>query len=191
MTERKAFKRRVRAQMEVTGQSYAQAAAQLEAGNPARLPETHPASAVVVALLRASGLTLDPLTAFGVGGGIGFMYGLFRYGDVPHPLLTLVCQHHPEPWAPAILERLGVDHSAAAGRRELNRLLADERAAILPVAAPSPGSVSMRRPSGRSTSCSPSHRTTTYGSSTEPVRTRVSRGLLWWRGTHPRGASTR
>lgn len=134
MTERKAFKRRVRAQMATTGQSYAQAAAQLEAGNPARLPDPHPASAVVVALLRASGLTLDPVAAFGIGGGIGFMYALFRYTDAPHPLLTLVCQHHPEPWAPAILDRLGVEYSSSSGVRDLNRLPAQDVAMVLPVA---------------------------------------------------------
>lgn len=133
MTERKAFKRRVRAQMATTGQSYAQAAAQLEAGNPARLPDAHPASAVVVALLRASGLTLDPVAAFGIGGGIGFMYALFRYADAPRPLLTLVCQHHPEPWAPAILDRLGVEHTTSTGKREVIRLLAADAAMILPV----------------------------------------------------------
>ncbi|ACZ30116.1 hypothetical protein Xcel_1085 [Xylanimonas cellulosilytica DSM 15894] len=134
MTERKAFKRRVRAQMERTGQGYAQAAAQLEAGNPARRADTHPASAVVVALLRASGLTLDPVTAFGIGGGIGFMYALFRYRDTAHPLLTLVCQHHPDAWAPAILERLEVEHTAASGKRELARVLDADRPVILPVA---------------------------------------------------------
>lgn len=133
MTERKAFKRRVRAQMATTGQSYARAAAQLEVGNPARLPDAHPASAVVVALLRASGLSLDPVAAFGIGGGIGFMYALFRYADARHPLLTLVCQHHPEPWAPAILNRLGVEYTASSGLREVNRLLARDVAMVLPV----------------------------------------------------------
>lgn len=134
MTERKAFKRRVRAQMAATGESYAQAAAQLEAGNPARLPDTHPASAVVVALLRASGLTLDPVAAFGIGGGIGFMYALFRYENAPHPLLTIVCQHHPAPWAPAILDRLGLDYTSSSGKREVVRLMEAGAAMILPLA---------------------------------------------------------
>lgn len=133
MTERKAFKRRVRAQMDVTGQSYAQAAAQLEAGNPAHRRLTHPASAVAVALLRSSGLTLAPEDAFLAGGGIGFMYALFQYREVPHPLLTLVCQHHPQPWAPGILERLGIAHSARSGKRELTRLLGEGRSFVLPV----------------------------------------------------------
>jgi len=35
----------------------------------------------------------------------------------PHPLLTIVAQHHPQPWATAVLDRLGVtyveQHSAA------------------------------------------------------------------------------
>lgn len=134
MTERKAFKRRVRGQMSQTGQTYSQAATQLEADNPARREDVHPASALVVALLRASGLTLDPVAAFGIGGGIGFMYGLFQYRAVPHPLLTLVCQHHPDPWAPAILERTGVAHITTSGKRELIRLLDADRPVILPVA---------------------------------------------------------
>ncbi len=134
MTERKAFKRRVRAQMDTTGQSYAQAAAQLEAGNPARGPDAHPASAIVVALLRASGIMLDPVAAFGIGGGIGFMYAMFRYREIPHPLLTLVCQHHPEPWAPAILRRLEIGHAERSGKRELSQILGEDRPLILPVA---------------------------------------------------------
>lgn len=134
MTERKAFKRRVRSQMERTGQSYARAAAQLEAGNPARVGDRHPASGVVVALLHTAGVDIDPADAFAIGGGIGFMYGLFRYRDAPEPLLTLVCQHHPQPWAASILERLDVAHSTGSGKRELARVIGERRPAILPVA---------------------------------------------------------
>jgi hypothetical protein len=61
------------------------------------------------------------------------MYALFHYREVPHPLLTLVCQHHPDPWAPAILERLEVDHIAVSGRRALDRLWDEGRATVLPI----------------------------------------------------------
>jgi hypothetical protein len=44
----------------------------------------------------------------GLGGGIGFMYAIFEYQGLP-PLITIVAQHHPEPWLPAVLGRLGVD----------------------------------------------------------------------------------
>nr|MDT0664950.1 BtrH N-terminal domain-containing protein [Micromonospora sp. DSM 115978] len=43
----------------------------------------------------------------GLAGGIGFMYFVFHYADTP-PMLTIVAQHHPEPWVPAALSRLGV-----------------------------------------------------------------------------------
>ncbi|WP_125777952.1 BtrH N-terminal domain-containing protein [Antribacter gilvus] len=133
MTERKAFKARVRAQMAETGRSYAHVAAQLEANNPARPDDTHPASALVVALLRTAGLELRPEVAYGIGGGIGFMYALFSYKEVGHPLLTLVCQHHPAPWAPAILDRLGVRHESATTKREATRLLDAGKPVILPL----------------------------------------------------------
>ncbi|QIM18506.1 hypothetical protein G7066_07525 [Leucobacter coleopterorum] len=142
MTVRKAFKKRVREQIEVTGQSYAQAAEQLERSNPALAtpktpgvqPDPHPASAVVVRLLKEAGLNLDPVTAFGVGGGIGFMYALFQYKEVPAPLLTLVCQHHPEPWATAILSRLEVAHTTATNKRDTQKLLDAGQAVMLPLA---------------------------------------------------------
>jgi hypothetical protein len=76
MTERRAFEARVRARMAETGQSYAQAAAILETGNPAHTVDTHPASALVVSLLRTEGIELAPELAFGIGGGIGFMYAV-------------------------------------------------------------------------------------------------------------------
>jgi hypothetical protein len=43
----------------------------------------------------------------GLGGGIGFMYAVFEYTGTP-PLFTIVAQHHPEPWLPAVLGRLGI-----------------------------------------------------------------------------------
>jgi hypothetical protein len=134
MTERKAFKARVRARMAETGQTYAQAAAMLEAGNPARPADAHPASALVVSLLRTAGIELAPEVAFGVGGGIGFMYAVFSYAEVDHPLLTIVCQHHPEPWAPVMLDRLGLPHVTATTKSAAAELLRDERPVILPVA---------------------------------------------------------
>jgi hypothetical protein len=134
MTERKAFKARVRARMDETGQTYAQAAAILEAGNPARSADTHPASALVVALLRTHGVDLAPAAAFGIGGGIGFMYGLFSYAEVGHPLLTIVCQHHPAPWAPSILDRLRVPYASATTKSATASLLRDRRPVILPIA---------------------------------------------------------
>jgi hypothetical protein len=62
----------------------------------------------------------------GLAGGIGFMYAVFEYKDMP-PLLTIVAQHHPAPWAPEALNRLNVSveeqHSgkAAAGVAKLRK----------------------------------------------------------------------
>lgn len=134
MTERKAFKVRVRAHMVQTGQSYARAAAILEAGNPARPRDTHPASALVIALLRSYGIDLTPDVAFGIGGGIGFMCAVFTYAEVRHPLLTIVCQHHPAPWAPAMLERLGVPHISVDTKTATVTLLESGEPVILPMA---------------------------------------------------------
>lgn len=134
MTERKTFKARVRAQMERTGQSYARAAEQLGASNPHHRPEVHPASAQVVGLLRTAGVQLAPELAYGIGGGIGFMYSVFVYADHGHPLLTLVCQHHPEPWAPAILDRLAVPYTATTRKKDVSALVSDGVPMILGVA---------------------------------------------------------
>jgi hypothetical protein len=46
--------------------------------------------------------------ACGLGGGIGFMYAVFEYKTVDHPLLTIVTQHHPTPWLDAVATHLGV-----------------------------------------------------------------------------------
>ena len=134
MTERRAFKARARTLMVETGQTYAQAAAILEADNPARPAPRHPASALVVALLRTAGIELVPEAAFGIGGGIGFMYAVFSYAGVDHPLLTIVCQHHPDPWAPAILDRLDVPYVSVSTKSAVAALLSEERPLILPMA---------------------------------------------------------
>ncbi|MCP2636840.1 BtrH N-terminal domain-containing protein [Microbacterium sp. HD4P20] len=144
MTARKAFKARVRAEMSASGRTYAQAAAMLEAGNPARPADAHPASALVVALLRAHGMDLAPEAAFGVGGGIGFMYAVFTYAEVDHPLLTIVCQHHPAPWAPTMLDRLGIPHVQVKTKALTVALLRDRRPVILPLAR---GSLNWLHPS--------------------------------------------
>jgi hypothetical protein len=106
MTERRELKRRVRERMQRTGESYTTAHRQVATR---RGPSTHRHhdSFLVQRLLAASGLSLSEPMVCGLGGGIGFLYAVFEYESVPHPLLTIVAQHHPEPWAPAVLNRLG------------------------------------------------------------------------------------
>lgn len=117
MTEHKALKKLVRERMSRTGESYTTArrhvlarvnASHLPAGVVPGYPKFgahwHRESALVAHLLgdRYS----EPMIA-GLAGGIGFMYMVFDYEGLP-PMLTIVAQHHPEPWATAALGRLGI-----------------------------------------------------------------------------------
>jgi hypothetical protein len=109
-----------------TGEAYSTARRHvLGQAKPGRLPEglvpgydtfgpgQHRISSLVARLLRQAGhLAPDgrPYTdamACGLGGGIGFMYAVFEYQGLP-PLITIVAQHHPDPWLPAVLGRLGI-----------------------------------------------------------------------------------
>jgi hypothetical protein len=139
MTEHKHFKRLVRERMAGTGESYTTARRHLLAAAGRERASTlppglvagydafgggqHRLSALVAHLLRQAGHsaphTGEPFTeamVAGLGGGIGFMYAVFEYKDWP-PMMTIVAQHHPQPWLPAVLGRLGVsyrqEHSTA------------------------------------------------------------------------------
>ncbi len=69
----------------------------------------HRLSALAAHLLRQTGQTYSEAMLAGLAGGIGFMYAVFEYAGWP-PLMTIVAQHHPEPWLPAILKRLDVGY---------------------------------------------------------------------------------
>lgn len=140
MTEHKHLKRLVRERMARTGESYVSARRHVLAAGardhaPALPPGLvpgydqfgggqHRLSMLAVHLLRQAGHvaphTGEPFTeamVAGLGGGIGFMYALFEYQGWP-PIVTIVAQHHPEPWLPAVLGRLGAgytqEHNSAA-----------------------------------------------------------------------------
>ncbi|MGW7379187.1 BtrH N-terminal domain-containing protein [Streptomyces sp. NPDC054794] len=120
MTERRGFKKLVRGRMARTGESYTTARRHVLA-NAARaelpaLPDGllyaefgtdqhHEASLIRHAL----GSVHDEALIAGLAGGIGFMYFVFEYQGRP-PLLTIVAQHHPEPWVPTALDRLHVPY---------------------------------------------------------------------------------
>jgi hypothetical protein len=108
MTERKRLKKLVRDRMVRTGETYSTALRHTAHQPTGQQRPTHRDSALVRRLLAAHGLTLSEALVCGLGGGIGFLYAVFEYTSVPHPLLTIVAQHHPQPWAPAVLGRLGV-----------------------------------------------------------------------------------
>ncbi|HZM77623.1 MAG TPA: DUF4872 domain-containing protein [Candidatus Limnocylindrales bacterium] len=139
MTEHRHLKQRVRERMARTGETYSTARRHLLARTERdRLPDglvpgydvfgpgPHRASSLVARLLRQAGHlaphTGQPFTdamVCGLGGGIGFMYAIFEYAKIP-PLITIVAQHHPRPWLPAVLDRLGIGfdegHSASTQR---------------------------------------------------------------------------
>ena len=118
MTEQRGLKKLVRSRMARTGESYTTArrhvlARSARADAPA-LPggvlyaefgteQHHEASLIRHAL----GGTLDESLVAGLAGGIGFMYFVFEYKNIP-PMMTIVAQHHPEPWVQAALGRLNV-----------------------------------------------------------------------------------
>lgn len=155
MTEQRKLKQRIRARMAATGESYTRARRQVLAGGEAAtdrpLPpgivrgyrtfgaRQHRESGLLAHVLEAQGVraphTGAPYTEAmlaGLGGGVGFLYAVFEYRDLP-PLLTIVAQHHPQPWVPAALDRLGigyVDQHATRPGPALDKLrgaLADER----------------------------------------------------------------
>ncbi|TCO57017.1 BtrH N-terminal domain-containing protein [Actinocrispum wychmicini] len=119
MTDRKKLKKLVRDRMAVTGESYTTARMHVLAGRPTTLPaglvpgyrtfgaRKHRESSLVAHALAAQGVAYSEAMIAGLAGGIGFMYAVFEYKDMP-PLLTVVAQHHPAPWAMEALTRLNV-----------------------------------------------------------------------------------
>lgn len=105
MTARRNLKRLVRDRMRATGESYSTAYRRVT-GTP--VTHHHRESALVRRMLDAAGVDLSEPVVCGLGGGIGFLYAVFEYEAVDHPLLTIVTQHHPTPWLDAVAEHLGV-----------------------------------------------------------------------------------
>jgi len=139
MTEHKGLKKLVRERMSRTGESYTTARRQVLArAGTSRRPAGlipgydtfgaawHRASGLLTQVLRQEGAVYSEPMIAGLAGGIGFMYMVFEYKVMP-PMLTIVAQHHPEPWASAALGRLAVpyteEHSGKPGPA-LRKLLA-------------------------------------------------------------------
>ena len=147
MTDKRHLKKLVRERMARTGESYSTARRQVLAKAPGRstLPdglvtgydrfgaEHHHPSGLVGHLLRQAGYgPYSEAMVCGLGGGIGFMYAMFEYTNIP-PLMTIVMQHHPDPWLPAVLGTLSIgyaeEHSTSptAALKALRAFLADGR----------------------------------------------------------------
>jgi len=58
--------------------------------------------------LGRAGLPISEPMTCGLGGGIGSLYAVFEYAAVPHPLLTIVTQHHSAPWLETAAQHLGL-----------------------------------------------------------------------------------
>jgi hypothetical protein len=129
MTDQRALKKRIRERMARTGESYT--TARRHVIRPANLPtglvsgydtfgpDEHRLSSLAVHLLHQAGVELSEPMACGLAGGVGFMYAIFEYRGVP-PIMTIVAQHHPDPWVQSALQRLRVpysdEHSSATAR---------------------------------------------------------------------------
>lgn len=151
MTENRKLKARVRDRMARTGESYTTAHRQVVSGRSPEVPgvvagydgftdPTHRPSALASRMLTQAGCDVGETMACGLGGGIGFMYAVFEYKQLDHPILTIVAQHHPAPWLETAAGRLGVStltqHSSAtrAALGKLEKALADGQPAQLLVA---------------------------------------------------------
>ena len=137
MTGQRHLKKLVRERMAGTGESYTTARRHLltaaaRSSAPALPPGLvpgydvfgggqHRLSTLAAHLLRQTGHvaphTGEPFSeamVAGLAGGIGFMYAVFEYAGWP-PMMTIVAQHHPEPWLPAVLGRLGLGYTEERG----------------------------------------------------------------------------
>jgi Domain of unknown function (DUF4872)/Butirosin biosynthesis protein H, N-terminal len=137
MTGQRHLKKLVRERMARTGESYTTARRHLltaaarehaPALPPGLVPGydlfgggQHRLSTLAAHLLRQAGHvaphTGEPFSeamVAGLAGGIGFMYAVFEYAGWP-PMMTIVAQHHPEPWLPAVLGRLGIGYTEERG----------------------------------------------------------------------------
>jgi hypothetical protein len=131
VTGQRRFKMLVRERMARTGESYTTARRHVVRPESPALPDglvpgydtfgpgQHRLSSLAVHLLRQGGVACSEALVCGLAGGIGFMYAVFEYRGMP-PILTIVAQHHPDPWITSALRRLPVtfseEHSTSTSR---------------------------------------------------------------------------
>ncbi|OJF15158.1 BtrH N-terminal domain-containing protein [Couchioplanes caeruleus] len=131
MTEQRRLKKLVRERMARTGESYTTARRHVVRPQPPALPSglvpgydafgpgQHRLSSLAVHLLRQAGVACSEAMVCGLAGGVGFMYAVFEYRGMP-PIVTIVAQHHPDPWVESALRRLPLtfveEHSTSTPR---------------------------------------------------------------------------
>ncbi|MFG1605221.1 DUF4872 domain-containing protein [Actinoplanes sp. NPDC049265] len=134
MTTQRELKRLIRERAARTGESYTTARRHVLAhagrSGPSPVPGyprfgggLHHESTLLAHLLEQAGHVAPhtgrpytETTLCGLAGGIGFLYAVFEYRGLPAPLVTVVAQHHPQPWLPAALDRLGIGYRTEHGR---------------------------------------------------------------------------
>ncbi|GAA0464023.1 hypothetical protein Aca07nite_60390 [Actinoplanes capillaceus] len=124
MTDQRRLKKLVRERMTRTGESYTTARRHVVRPESPALPSglvpgydtfgpgQHRLSSLAVHLLRQGGIACSEALVCGLAGGIGFMYAVFEYRGMP-PILTIVAQHHPDPWITSVLRRLPLTFTEA------------------------------------------------------------------------------
>ncbi|MDH3300323.1 MAG: BtrH N-terminal domain-containing protein [Acidimicrobiia bacterium] len=168
MTRNRDFKTLVRRRMEKTGERYSTARAHVLAAGGGRSGTTGLAAALDVPGLLSrintvggsqpdlaaarnlcvntglggpEGQPISEALAFGLAGGVGFLYGVFEYGDIP--TMTIVARNRsmPDPFCQALFDRLGVTTTitettgAKKAATTLDQALADGRPALCTVGA--------------------------------------------------------
>ncbi len=139
MTKNRDFKQLVRARMAKTGERYSTARAHILAAaaeNVAAVASADPVSAHAYNHLFPSvrhvggqqgdlaaarnlcvnagvdgpdGSTLSEAMAFGLAGGVGFLYGVFEYGDTPTLAIVNRNKSMPDEFCAPLFDRLGLD----------------------------------------------------------------------------------
>ena len=124
MTRKRDFKALVRQRMEKTGERYATARAHVLAartpgaatGSPSGLVGGQQADVAAarnfctaVGVLGPDGTAMTEAMAFGLAGGVGFLYGVFEYGDTPTMTIVARNQSMPDPFLDQLFTRLDLE----------------------------------------------------------------------------------
>lgn len=164
MTRQRDFKARVRARMEHTGERYSAARAHVLAARQELPPVSTSLSVRPFGSVHAvggqqadvaaarnllsnagvkgpDGTRFTEAMAFGLAGGVGFLYGVFEYDGTP--TMTIVCRNGsmPDPFLEPLFERAGAEVKVATtgspqkARRELDQLLDEETPVLCTVGA--------------------------------------------------------
>ncbi len=169
MTKNRDFKTLVRQRMTKTGERYSTARAHvMAAGGGSTRPTSgppggHTAPGLLPGIRTIGGSQADlaaarnlcvnagldgpdggPISealAFGIAGGVGFLYAVFEYGDIPTMTIVARNQSMPDPFCQALFDRLGVSTTvvettgAKKAATTLDTALANGRPALCTVGA--------------------------------------------------------